>query len=351
MEELGISAVASTIKNVLSNHTSSGKAKKPVNKFSRGEDSDYRPKNEEGVEGGGTYLDEEVLSITHPTSKLPRTKKPGIKKKLSTKNNMPPDAPTTRARRNQRPPTKGVMLDRMIGAMGRRLSIVVREGMKRLEKPVQAAKLASEAGVIIRAKWTQPVAKWSNAKSKAISEKNKLNRARVRHHQAMGSHCYISHLYTYLLLYFSYQIPREKNKERQVDIIELFKECHNSKIKGLSDVVQDAIDSMENIMAEPVGIDDTPRSSTKVVSKVLSQTSTNNTFLKNAGLETSCSKAPASTKRELREQLVVEKQGSAVLQGELHALKKKSEETEQGLAQTKDKMAKTQKEPEEFKKK
>jgi hypothetical protein len=50
---------------------------------------------------------------------------------------------------------------------------------------------------------------------------------------------------------------------------------------------------MENMMAEPVGDYDTPRSSTEVVSKVLSQTGANNTFLKNAGLETSCSKASA----------------------------------------------------------
>uniref|UniRef100_A0A0E0EVA7 Uncharacterized protein n=1 Tax=Oryza meridionalis TaxID=40149 RepID=A0A0E0EVA7_9ORYZ len=420
MEELGINVVASTIRNVLSNCTSSGKAKKSVNKSSRrGEDSNYSPEDEEGVEGGGTYLDEEVLSITYPTSKQPRTKKPAIKKKLATKHTMPPgstrssskasapsdqptgvetrsskrqlsteqvedkqeqllqgseniDAPTARARRNPRPPTKGVMLDRMTGAMGRRLPIVVCEGMKRPEKPVQAAKLASEAGVIIRAEvpifthwkeykdngshfnnflgklagrlavnkddkatqnactnvfqsgirqnryklkhayfnnvpaneiritspvhymtdvqWTQLVAKWSDAKNKAISEKNKLNRARVRHHQAMGSCYYISHLYTY--------------------------------------------DNMENMMAEPVGDDDTPISSTEVVSMVLSLTSANNTFLKNASLETKA-----------------KKQGSAVLQEELHTLKKKSEETEKALAQTKDEMAKTQKELEEFKKK
>lgn len=58
---------------------------------------------------------------------------------------------TPRAPRNPRPPTKGIMLDRMAKAMGSRLPIVVAEGMRRPEKPVQAAKLASEAGVIVRA--------------------------------------------------------------------------------------------------------------------------------------------------------------------------------------------------------
>ncbi|KAF0936099.1 hypothetical protein E2562_038663 [Oryza meyeriana var. granulata] len=180
--------------------------------------------------------------------------------------------------------------------MGRRLPIVVPEGMKRPEQPVQAAKLASEAGVI------------------AISEKNKQNHAR-----------------------------REKNKERQVDAVELFKECHNSKRKGLSDAAQDVVTSMETMMAEPVADGETPRTSAEVVSKVLSQTSANNTFLKNACLQKSCTKTSTSSKKELWEQLEAEKQGSAVLQ-ELHVLKKKSEETEEALAKTQEEMAKTQKE-------
>jgi hypothetical protein len=44
----------------------------------------------------------------------------------------------------------GKQLDNMTRAMGRRLPIVVKEGKRRPRNPVQAAKLASEAGVIIR---------------------------------------------------------------------------------------------------------------------------------------------------------------------------------------------------------
>jgi hypothetical protein len=44
----------------------------------------------------------------------------------------------------------GKQLDNMTRAMGRRLPIVVKEGKRRLQNPVHAAKLASEAGIIIR---------------------------------------------------------------------------------------------------------------------------------------------------------------------------------------------------------
>ena len=55
---------------------------------------------------------------------------------------------------------------------------------------------------------------------------------------------------------------------------------------------------MENMLAQPTKGLETPRSSTKIVSKVLSQTSVASTFLKNAGLETPGSKSAASTARE-----------------------------------------------------
>ena len=55
-----------------------------------------------------------------------------------------------RAPRQLRPPTKGKLLHNMTKAMGRRLPIEVAPGKKRPEKLVQAAKLASEAGLVIR---------------------------------------------------------------------------------------------------------------------------------------------------------------------------------------------------------
>lgn len=44
----------------------------------------------------------------------------------------------------------GKLLDRMTRAMGKRLPITVIEGNRRPDKPVQAAKLASEGGITIR---------------------------------------------------------------------------------------------------------------------------------------------------------------------------------------------------------
>jgi len=55
-----------------------------------------------------------------------------------------------RAPRKPRPPTKGKLLDNMTQSMGRRLPIEIVEGKRRPEKPVPAAKLAFEAGLITR---------------------------------------------------------------------------------------------------------------------------------------------------------------------------------------------------------
>jgi len=55
-----------------------------------------------------------------------------------------------RAPRKPRPPTKGNLLDNLTQSMGRRLPIEIAPGKRKPEKPLQAAKLASEAGLITR---------------------------------------------------------------------------------------------------------------------------------------------------------------------------------------------------------
>jgi hypothetical protein len=57
-----------------------------------------------------------------------------------------------RAPRKPRCPTKGKELDKMTKALRKRLPIHVQEGNKRPHDPVQSAKFASEAGIIIREK-------------------------------------------------------------------------------------------------------------------------------------------------------------------------------------------------------
>jgi len=99
---------------------------------------------------------------------------------------------------------------------------------------------------------------------------------------------------------------------------------------------------MENMLAQPAQDLETPRSSTEIVSKVLSQTSAASTFLKNAGIETPVSKYVASAAREaqLREQVQAEKQRADLLQEELDYLKKKAEETEESMAKTQEQVHK-----------
>ena len=110
---------------------------------------------------------------------------------------------------------------------------------------------------------------------------------------------------------------------------------------------------MENMLAQPAQDLETPRSSTEIVSKVLTQTSAASTFLKNVGIERPVRKSAASATREaqLREQLQAEKQWADLLQEEVDTLKKKAEETEESMAMTQEVVLKTQQEMEEFKKK
>ena len=105
-------------------------------------------------------------------------------------------------------------------------------------------------------------------------------------------------------------------------------------------------------MAEPAEGLETPRSSTEIVSKVLTQSSAA-TFLKNAGLRTPVSKSAASVAREaqLREQLQAEKERADHLEEQVDSLKKKAEEAEESMARTQEVVLKTQQELEEFRKK
>ena len=72
-----------------------------------------------------------------------------------------------------------------------------------------------------------------------------------------------------------------------------------------------------------------------VVSKVPSQNSSNNTFLKNVDISTPSSKSPSSAgEKVLHRELDSEKQGSTILHDKLEELKKKNEATEEALERT-----------------
>jgi len=74
---------------------------------------------------------------------------------------------------------------------------------------------------------------------------------------------------------------------------------------------------METMRAQAVADGQAPLPSAEVVSKVLSQCSSNNTFLKNAGLSTPFSMSSPAREAALCRQLNAQKQSSAVLHDHL----------------------------------
>ena len=91
---------------------------------------------------------------------------------------------------------------------------------------------------------------------------------------------------------------------------------------------------METVQAQAVADVQAPLPSAEVVSKVLSECSSNNTFLKNAGLSTPSSKSSPAREAALCRELNAQKQSSAVLHDHLEELKKKTVAAEEVLERT-----------------
>jgi molecular chaperone GrpE (heat shock protein) len=89
---------------------------------------------------------------------------------------------------------------------------------------------------------------------------------------------------------------------------------------------------MEALRTEPISEGEMPASSVQVVSKVLSQNSSN-LFLKNVGFQTPpSSKSVSSNESQLREQLAAE--ATTAVQSELDDLRKKIQDAEEDRATT-----------------
>nr|TKW38844.1 hypothetical protein SEVIR_1G141900v2 [Setaria viridis] len=91
---------------------------------------------------------------------------------------------------------------------------------------------------------------------------------------------------------------------------------------------------METMRTEPVADVQPPLPSADVDSKVLSQNSSNTTFLKNAGIPTSTSKSQSAGEEVLHQELSSEKKGSAILHKQVEKHKKKTEAAEEALTRT-----------------
>ncbi|XP_012704541.1 uncharacterized protein LOC101768278 [Setaria italica] len=187
---------------------------------------------------------------------------------------------------------------------------------------------------------------------KETSEKNKLNRGKVKYHQTTGSRSYVAHLHAYKHQRNNAEPSTDTHEE--LDVVEAFTSCHTSSKHGLSEparevVLSDAaalaignkhadqadhvLTNMEALRAQPVAEGETRVSSVQVVSQVLPKNSSNS-FLKSVGIKpVGTSQASSSSNEiELREQLAAE--AKAAVQDELEDLKKRSEEAEEKLART-----------------
>ncbi|XP_066348306.1 uncharacterized protein [Miscanthus floridulus] len=170
--------------------------------------------------------------------------------------------------------------------------------------PTNEIRTTSPVPYMTDAQWCELVETWSSDKNKAICAKNKRSRSKVKYHQATGSRSYVAHLHSF----------KENNKNKdpelgeELDAVEVFKDCHTSSKKGLSDMAREAISTMETMRTQPVADGQAPMSSVEVISKVLSHRSTT-TFLKNVGIPTSSTKTETSTESVLQQEVGVEKQG------------------------------------------
>ncbi|XBI11737.1 hypothetical protein VPH35_138732 [Triticum aestivum] len=191
------------------------------------------------------------------------------------------DAMTTKTRLR-----KGKGLERITKSLGSKVPIQIAEGMKRPEKPLQEAKLASECGLVARShlpmntdsetiktkckdilqknsknrrhqikkkyfhtiaankvsikspvpdltdgQWQALVEMWSTPRQKETCVSNKMNREKVIYNQRTGSRHYTAHIFA----------TKEERKGEELPAIYLFKATHNSKKHGFSEPVKTAI--------------------------------------------------------------------------------------------------------------
>ncbi|KAL6846091.1 hypothetical protein ACP4OV_023539 [Aristida adscensionis] len=276
----------------------------------------------------------------------------------------------------------GKELDKISRGLSTKIAIQISEGKRRPEAPMQAAKLASEGGIILRHHipifphwkeykkngseianyigkvamryrlkkkyfngvpanqvrtttpmrcmtdddWKELVEMWSTPKHKYQERciKSQANREKVKFQQRTGSRCYTAHAYV---------MKQEKYEDTEPTAIDQFKDTHCSKKIGFSESVKKAIADMEAIEAEPVKEGQQPKSSTDIVSQVLPQSST---FLQNVGLQSASSKssggAVSSQVKELQAQLETEKVEAVQLRQDMHAIKSQAQESEATMA-------------------
>ncbi|KAE8818319.1 hypothetical protein D1007_03952 [Hordeum vulgare] len=275
----------------------------------------------------------------------------------------------------------GKGLEKLTRLMGAKVRIEIAEGMRRLEKPVQAAKLASEGVLIARAhmsllphfkeykknpslvqnyigkvftrlcqeavfdnveaskvsikspvsditdtEWQRLVELWSTPRHKDTCANNKVNRTKFKFAQKTGSRCYVAH--------------QEQRKGEVLSAMDIFKATHNSTKHGFSEDVQVAISEMEEKMTAPVQEGEERKSSVSVVAEVLTKHRPSSKFLNNVGLQPNSTRKSSKSNAavnarvlDLQEQLEMSRQRSEVMREEMDAMKRKAAEAEAAQAE------------------
>ncbi|KAE8792028.1 hypothetical protein D1007_33451 [Hordeum vulgare] len=160
---------------------------------------------------------------------------------------------------------KGKGLERITRSLGTKVHIQIAQGMKCPEKPRQAAKFASECGLVAR----------SHLPVLPHFEEYKNNATLVED--------YIG------------KVAKEERKGEELSAIDLFKATHNSKKHGFSEPVKIVILEMEKMKDAPVPEGEEPKSDAEIVEEVLKTEVKQSTFLRNVGLKSSSNNSGKGT--------------------------------------------------------
>ncbi|CAL4977111.1 unnamed protein product [Urochloa decumbens] len=273
----------------------------------------------------------------------------------------------------------GKGLERMSRGLNSKVPVVIVEGMRRPEAPMQAAKLASEGGIVLRQH--MPIhLRWKDYKEDKSVLNDFVGKVSVKfsmdpNQKAVQIACsdllrggqrqmrhrlkktYFDDVpanqvrttsplkgmtddqWKALVEMWSspkHKKQKDKYKDAPPTAIDLFNELHCSSKTGLSEPVKEDIEQMKAIIAEPTEDGQDPKTATEAVLEILPKSK----FLRNVGLEAPAPKKSATTAvharvQELKAEVQAERQGSAALrcqieyqQNQLEALTSKFEGTE-----------------------
>ncbi|TVT99427.1 hypothetical protein EJB05_55199 [Eragrostis curvula] len=215
--------------------------------------------------------------------------------------------------------------ERINKGMHMKLPIHIFEGKKWPEVPRQAAKLATEASIVLR-RHIPVLPRWNKLQHeqdhlsnyiKKVSETclaNQRNHEKVRMYQRTGSRCYVAQAHA----------VRVKFKDAEPTAVDLFREFHSSRKTGSVS----GTDDMEAMMEEPVREGEEPMSPGRAVREVVRAS----TFLEVVGLQSKkklrvpvCSRLEALI-AELEREKAESRQVEQIVEQQIDALRKQVQE-------------------------